>query len=271
MTITNFEMEPTPAPPVVKQVGVPLWMKLCMVALFLLAAFTIWRVEGTADERAEIQDQVMDLQSELRRLKKETAWSKEKKDLLVRAAQAEKGEKALNKELKRVHAELQRAYALQQGKDPPNISIPDLEEEEEEEIIEADKRPDEPPPYAYNSCQQEEHQVLCELIKDDNDAVIDKSRKCGRKALSLMGKFRKHKFKNCMIEEVPELSDKCAMCFADAGHWGYNNCMGSCMSKGEGCEKCMVDFAEDARKCMGFLLTGYWNIPADCPVQATTA
>eukprot|EP00913_Durusdinium_trenchii_P018153 g17054.t1 len=30
------------------------------------------------------------------------------------------------------------------------------------------------------------------------------------------------------------------MCFADAGHWGYNNCMGSCMSKGEGCEKCMV-------------------------------
>ncbi|CAK9053411.1 unnamed protein product [Durusdinium trenchii] len=185
MTITNFEMEPTPAPPVVKQVGVPLWMKLCMVALFLLAAFTIWRVEGTADERAEIQDQVMDLQSELRRLKKETAWSKEKKDLLVRAAQAEKGEKALNKELKRVHAELQRAYALQQGKDPPNISIPDLEEEEEEEIIEADKRPDEPPPYAYNSCQQEEHQVLCELIKDDNDAVIDKSRKCGRKALSL--------------------------------------------------------------------------------------
>lgn len=67
--------------------------------------------------------------------------SQEKKDLLVRAAQAEKGEKAgeqtdhrfercvepaqfssflnqaLNKELKRVHAELQRAYALQQALD----------------------------------------------------------------------------------------------------------------------------------------------------------
>lgn len=238
MTMTNFEMEPAEAPtPPPAKVFVPCWAKLMLVGLLVLSVYTLIRAEASVEAQA-------DMQFSINQIKKELTWTKEKRELLKRVAAAEKGEKALK-------AELGRVYANLQGK---NYTPPADPEDDGED------RPKSPAPFDYNSCTEDEHLALCALVQQDRESIIQTSRKCA-------GWFwKKNKFKKCFMEAIPELSDHCAMCFVDAGDYGYNNSKSSCITHGPTCEGCMQKYAEDARKCMGFLLPGY-ALPYDCPVK----
>jgi len=269
MTMTNFEMEPTPAPQPEVKVFMPRWAKIVLGVLALLSLYCLYRAQTSLEAQDEMQStikslkrSVMGLESDSKTLKKQMTWSKEKQKLLKRAIKAERGEQALREELGRVYANLQ-------GKNytppPKNFTIPDDPDEPVEEEEADEDRPDAPAPFDYNSCNREEHLTLCGLIKDDPESVETKSRSCARKSLGWGGP-KKHKFAECFMEEIPQLSEHCAMCFADAASWGYKNCKLSCASSGDRCEKCLQPYAEDHRKCMGFLLPGY-GMPADCPVQ----
>lgn len=238
MTMTNFEMEPPEAatPPAAK-VLVPLWAKITLAGLLVLSVYTFIRAEASVEAQA-------DMQFSIDQIKKELTWTKEKRQLLSRVAAAEKGEKALK-------AELGRVYANLQGK---NYTPPEDPDDDGED------RPESPARFDYNSCTEDEHLALCALVQQDRDNIIQKSRTCAGWV------FRKDKFKRCFMQAIPELSDHCTMCFVDAAVYGYKNCKSYCVTHGPGCEGCMKKYAEDARKCMGFLLPGY-ALPYDCPVK----
>mmetsp|Transcript_45375 Transcript_45375/g.93827 ORF Transcript_45375/g.93827 Transcript_45375/m.93827 type:complete len:152 (-) Transcript_45375:123-578(-) len=113
---------------------------------------------------------------------------------------------------------------------------------------------------AFNDCTEEEYTSLCRLSSAGELQKL--SRGCTK--LTWTFAVKEDETAECLTKDVPGLSNKCAKCFAATAAYGASNCKFGCSSAGPACEKCMQPYAEDAKKCMGFMMPGY-NVPDDCP------